>query len=329
MQSIGETLRRERIRRNLDLEKISQELKISVRMLEAIEAEQFDRLPGGVFARSFVRQYAHILGLDEDEMAAEVEQILHPESTADPIYAPQPAGESIPLPRVDSWQSVGSSNRWAFLPSALMMVAVMLLCSLVYVYWQRTRHPALPAVEAHNRTVPAAQAPATPSAPTPAPETVAAVQTAVPAAQPGSAPGVEAAAAKPAAEETGLPAAAVPADLKPATPPTTPPAVETPAAQPAGPVHVEIAATESAWVMARADGKYVFSDTLAANQRRTVDAQQAIVLRLGNAGGVEVWLNGKPIGPLGAKGEVRTIQLTSGGFQAVAPPKPVVPFDPL
>jgi hypothetical protein len=74
MSSVGETLRRERLRKDLSLEQISRETKISARLLEAIEKDQFELLPGGVFAKSFVRQYARFLGLDEEEMAAEVEK---------------------------------------------------------------------------------------------------------------------------------------------------------------------------------------------------------------------------------------------------------------
>jgi len=44
-----------------------------------------------------------------------------------------------------------------------------------------------------------------------------------------------------------------------------------------------------------------------------------VMLRLGNAGAVTITLNGKPIGEIGPKGQVRTVQLTSGGFQIVAP----------
>jgi len=54
-----------------------------------------------------------------------------------------------------------------------------------------------------------------------------------------------------------------------------------------------------------------------------------VLLRLGNAGGVSITLNGKPIGEVGPKGQVRTVQLTSGGFQIVAP-KPSAPAaDPI
>ena len=70
MTSIGDTLRRERLRRGLDLDKVAAETKIGRHQLEAIEANQFDRLPGGVFARSFIRQYARLLELDDEEIIA-------------------------------------------------------------------------------------------------------------------------------------------------------------------------------------------------------------------------------------------------------------------
>src|SRR5207247_1084751 len=76
MSSIGETLRRERIKRNLELEQVSHELRISSRFLDAIEQDQFDKLPAGVFAKSFVRQYARLLDLDEEELAAEVQKVI-------------------------------------------------------------------------------------------------------------------------------------------------------------------------------------------------------------------------------------------------------------
>ena len=83
------------------------------------------------------------------------------------------------------------------------------------------------------------------------------------------------------------------------------------------------------WVLARTDGKYAFSGTLEPNQTRTVDADGTVLLRLGNAGGVTITVNGKPIRVVGPKGQVRTVQLTSGGFQIVAPPKPSAPGTPL
>jgi len=89
-----------------------------------------------------------------------------------------------------------------------------------------------------------------------------------------------------------------------------------------------LTAREPVWVRATSNGKTLLIDTLAVNETRTVEAKGSVELRLGNAGGIDIVLNGKPIGAVGPKGQVRTIQLTSGGFRIVAPSKPA-PADPL
>jgi transcriptional regulator with XRE-family HTH domain len=71
MASFGETLRRERELRGVSLREIADATKISVRFLQALEQDRLDVLPGGVFRRSFVKQYAKHLGLDADRLAAE------------------------------------------------------------------------------------------------------------------------------------------------------------------------------------------------------------------------------------------------------------------
>jgi hypothetical protein len=91
---------------------------------------------------------------------------------------------------------------------------------------------------------------------------------------------------------------------------------------------VELTARKMVWVRASSNGTYLFSTTMAPNSTRTVDATGSLELRLGNAGGIDISLNGKPIGPAGPEGQIRTVQLTSGGFTIVAPSKPV-PADPL
>ena len=66
MGQFGEELRRERETRGIALEAITDSTKISSRHLNALEQEQFDRLPGGVFNRGIVRGYARVVGLDEE-----------------------------------------------------------------------------------------------------------------------------------------------------------------------------------------------------------------------------------------------------------------------
>lgn len=67
----GEHLKREREMRGVSLEEIATATRISTRFLTALENEQWERLPGGVFNRGFVRAVAHYLGLDEDSLVAE------------------------------------------------------------------------------------------------------------------------------------------------------------------------------------------------------------------------------------------------------------------
>jgi cytoskeletal protein RodZ len=67
----GEHLKREREMRGVSLEEISAATRISTRFLEALENDQWDQLPGGVFNRGFIRSVARFLGLDEDSLVAE------------------------------------------------------------------------------------------------------------------------------------------------------------------------------------------------------------------------------------------------------------------
>jgi cytoskeleton protein RodZ len=61
----GNELRREREKRKVSMESISEETKVSVRHLEALEAGEYDDLPGGVFRKGIVRSYLAAVGLEE------------------------------------------------------------------------------------------------------------------------------------------------------------------------------------------------------------------------------------------------------------------------
>jgi cytoskeleton protein RodZ len=71
MGAFGERLRREREMRGISLNEISESTKISRRHLEALENEDFEALPGGVFNRGFVRAYARFVGIDEEQAVAD------------------------------------------------------------------------------------------------------------------------------------------------------------------------------------------------------------------------------------------------------------------
>ena len=175
MTSIGGTLRQQRLKRNLDLEQISRELKISSRFLEAIEDERFEKLPGGVFAKSFVRQYARYLGLDDDEYAAAIQQVVEPYAVASPPDSPLAVHPvDIVVPRVEEWQSVGRHFSWSSsLPALALVVVAMLVCSGIYALWQRSRHPF---VVHDGKPQPTQMAKAAPPVAQPQPVTTAPVQ---------------------------------------------------------------------------------------------------------------------------------------------------------
>ena len=63
-ETIGETATRTRAR-GIALRDISEQTRISIRYLEAIETDDYQRLPGGIFNRSFIRAYAKFIGYDE------------------------------------------------------------------------------------------------------------------------------------------------------------------------------------------------------------------------------------------------------------------------
>lgn len=64
---VGARLRGAREARRISLRQIAATTKISVSMLESIEANDGDRLPGGIFTRAFVRTYAREVGLDPEQ----------------------------------------------------------------------------------------------------------------------------------------------------------------------------------------------------------------------------------------------------------------------
>src|SRR5579864_4459654 len=121
MDSIGDTLRRERLRRGLKLEQVAAQTKIGSHLLRAIEENRFDRLPGGLFTRSFLRQYTHALELNEDDVIASLKQFEEPT-----IPVPEPPRQYKPsqLPRM---------------PTIAWLVVVTFACGGIYAAWENVR----------------------------------------------------------------------------------------------------------------------------------------------------------------------------------------------
>jgi len=155
----GEHLRRERELRGVTLEEIAAATRISPRFLEALENEQWDRLPGGAFNRGFIRSVARFLGLDEESMVAE--------------YALETKGLN------QSAAAEGMPRDWRPAIAAVVALIVLILAGAFAVHYFRARARAR-AAQPESQSLPAATA--APVAPPP----VQPAATAEPSSQGGS-----------------------------------------------------------------------------------------------------------------------------------------------
>ncbi len=130
--TIGEQLRLAREERGIALREISNQTRISMRYLEAIEADDYKRLPGGVFNRSFVKAYARSIGFDEHlaiegyarlmrEQGHPIDDELHLYHSK--VYTDTPATRS-PILTV---------------ALAILILGLLTLGALALVHWQRKR----------------------------------------------------------------------------------------------------------------------------------------------------------------------------------------------
>jgi len=119
-ESIGEKLRLARETRGVALRDISEQTRISMRFLEAIELDDYRRLPGGIFNRSFIRAYAKFIGYDEQEAMDEYARTMHERG--------EPDDESSPKPYKSLVYDGGSRSPIKTLLLALVILAVLSLC---------------------------------------------------------------------------------------------------------------------------------------------------------------------------------------------------------
>ncbi|HVW10480.1 MAG TPA: RodZ domain-containing protein [Bryobacteraceae bacterium] len=260
---IGEELRRERTRQSLTLDDVSRRTRISVRSLEAIEADAFERLPGVVFARNFVRLYAIELKLDAESLIARLPKF-------DLDHAPLP--EAPKTARKAGWDP---RVKAAVMSAVWLMVAGSAGTGAWYYYNNYGRHLVMTVAAA---PAPRTPAPATPSRPVSIPP------------PPGAGANVpQQRAVEVAAQES-------PIDSN-------------------RPVQVVLTARDVVWVQVSADGRTTFVGTLHPNDTRTIEADDQVKVLMGNAGGLDISLNGKALDPLGTKGQTRTVRLTAAGPQ--------------
>jgi cytoskeletal protein RodZ len=87
--------------------------------------------------------------------------------------------------------------------------------------------------------------------------------------------------------------------------------------------HVQLSAIERSWLSIVADDKEVFSGVLDASETKILEGHQSARIRTGNAGGLSFTFNGKDIGVLGPRGQVRTVVFTTHNYKVLPSPAQV------
>jgi len=116
---------------------------------------------------------------------------------------------------------------------------------------------------------------------------------------------------------------AAPRPAVPAAPQTAAPQIGVPQALESA-IHLELSATEPSWLSMTSDGKAAYNGMLEATATKTLDSHDRARIRMGNAGVVNVLFNGKSLGALGKRGQVRTIEFTAAGYKEIVLPTPPV-----
>jgi len=296
----GAALRAARTGRGLTLADASARTRIRASYLAALEEERLDALPPHPFIRGFLRTYAVELGLDPEPLLQRLAAIM-------PEPQPGPIEES---PRLDRTIVPGRPltvaqriRRSAGIVGLIAGIALLL-------YFAKQLHE-------FSQPVPASPqaSPASPPAVAPAPQPAASAQQAPAtpqAAAPPQTPGrPRPTAAQSAAAQTSPTPAVSPSPPTLASPgasaspggPTGPSAgVTTPVAGAA--ITVDVEATGRSWLLVVADDTVVYEAFVNAGERRRWQAKGSMMVRVGNAGAVNLTVNGRNVGPLGGRGEV-------------------------
>jgi cytoskeleton protein RodZ len=278
--TLGENLKREREMRGVSLDEISAATRIATRFLRAIENEQWDQLPGGVFNRGFVKAVAHYLGLDEENIVAEY-VLAAGDRQSVPVWTGSPP-------------AVTPEQPWI----AWILAAVVVITLLVGGWFGARRVIAWRAAKRAARNAPASAAPS-PVAPE-------APLNAVPASAPDGAASNPVATSESPSVTTDSSSPAISPAAAPATPPIP------------VPLELKIESGKKTKITVDADASRVFDGTMKAGENRTFTAKDQFEISARDAGAVQLELNGKALAPIGLAGHSGKVTLTREALKGAA-----------
>ncbi len=290
MGELGDRLREAREEHGLSYADVEERTHIQDTLIQALEEERFDDLPAGTYAKGLLRNYASFLGLDAEEILASYRKIK---------------GEPSPnVPRVLN-EPLLAGARPRLWGAIFLGIMILLICALVAwyaynrFYLQRDPWPI-------SRTQPT---PATVSTRAPDTTPTPSQTTASPSPTAGEAVGALTEEDTPTQEAMATPSpTATTSMLATPTPAYTP--RPTSAATAMGGIVVQADFIAATYVEVTSDGEEVFMGVLEEGEERSWTAGERIALRVGNAGGISLTVNGVQVGALGASGEVLDVEYT-------------------
>jgi cytoskeleton protein RodZ len=336
LPSFGEKLKQEREKRKITLEQISASTKIGTRMLQALEEDKFNQLPGGIFNKGFVRAYSRAVGLDEDQAVAEYLEASGDAPPPRTEIGAREEGERNNNNRNDNEERVREENLRRMEASADdsrrslpwgLFAAILLVIALALSLWSRhqrehNRQSLRASVSTTSQSLPVAS-------PKPASSTIANSANSNAAVANSTKPNSTSSdstisnstisnSTSFTSTNTGLRTGSA------ATPSPSGNSADSPAPG-AGEFTVVIQAREDSWVSITADGKPALSELLTAGSERSFHGRKEIVVKAGNAGALDFRLNGRKLEPGGDYGEVKTVTFGPDGILANTSPPPSTP----
>uniref|UniRef100_I2Q139 HTH cro/C1-type domain-containing protein n=1 Tax=Desulfovibrio sp. U5L TaxID=596152 RepID=I2Q139_9BACT len=332
LRELGTILREERERQGLTIEDVSDKIKITRSCLTAIEEGNQSVLPHPVYAKGFIKNYARLLGVDQEEFNRRLSEVYQPE---EPVVGNVQLQKDIP--EDDCGCAVKPASKVPLVPALLCLVAFLAVAGLGWYLFahvlaksgdetesaapQATAKPAVPPVASEPE--PARPVPVVPRPVEPAPLPQMPVPAAqVPAPVTPPAPKADATALpEPSAEDRATQDIATSGPAAPAGP-TIPAAPEpaVPAPAPAakaftvgehGPHTVTIVANDRCWLQAGADGGTMHETMLEKGDTFTGRFADYLLVRLGNAPGVEIRFDNKLYPLQAGKGSVKTLKFVA------------------
>lgn len=309
-EDLGALLRSEREKKNLNITDIASQLKINPRHLRAIEDGDMSALPHPAYVRGFVRSYAGLLGLSQEEVQ-EILDNLPGTNTVKPKKLIKNAQNS-------SQRTPSSHTGWKiFIALCVIAAALYYLWDAGYLdflkKWQKSDETHVSELQSADRYMAAkdaekAKRDSTPIVP-PAPleESHRDRILPLPGAQAIPAPSVSEPEPVLPKSQAALGETTSREDaILPSVPPETNPQESQEAANP-GQHKLIITAVEECWIHSNADKTDTRQFSLRKGDTFALTFADSLELKLGNAGGVRLRYDGSDLPAPGSSGQVRTL----------------------